>query len=908
MLSIVVAKTSYIMKKNTLLFVTMLAMSGMAFGQKEPKVLWKKNNYLSLEFGYDNSCKLSSKGFMLVYNSVSASAYDPNGNLLWKATDFFNKPNAKFVTVADNPKYTVIRCDSGYAIKKYLYFDENYKFIKEFDLSKGGYFSKADDGVLFQDSEKNLIKYDVNGKEEWRYKSDTFIYIQNSSSPYVGSIVLPSNLALIAFNKNGKVMGITTDLNNSTRVVIATTKDEGFWVKADNDQKKYIKYDSTGRKTTSFHQDSLPSRDKTIAVKELISPDNSLVLVYFNTAQELCLTKINPDGKINTIIKNFSSNLLMRYYTDNYFKISKEGILMYDVLYNQLPYYDRYVSFIGAEKFEDKSFGWFKKKENNLSYDMRNTVGISDEGFIDAYITPLDRTSVQLTNYGIDGKVKWSSLFTSKQKYIDNNYSKLSRVKDVLFLEIIGIDTLRSGFLSLYQLDVKTGKILWKIENKPDDSNYFVSGNLGYTSNIFSIDNQGNTFKINTLSARRSFTYLRNITVIGKDGLLVYEYKSLKNYTLASSYGTYGFVKVAQDGSILCYVYPDDANYRTKFFFQKVSPCSYNTTTEPGTVVGTTEILSEGGKTEACPTEKIKLTATQYDGAVYEWQKDGKVVPALKEAVQNMTESGTYKLTIKDTVCQYSGVSNEVKINIRTLPTAEIKASQTNFCEGEKANLSTTTNGTFIQWQKDQKDLPNLTGLSLVASTSGDYRVGVRDEKCPQIGYSNVIPIKVKPFPEANISTDIKGVIYEPNSVKMNANAGTGLSYQWLKDDVVIPNETNAIYEAKKSGKYNVSVSKEGCAKISDALTISILIPLANQEEVGEEQVQVYPNPSDGKFRIILPKSLKSADIQLFDSYGSQHALIHTGEQAQTNGLIQGVYFLKVSKGDRSVTSKIVIE
>jgi Secretion system C-terminal sorting domain len=313
-------------------------------------------------------------------------------------------------------------------------------------------------------------------------------------------------------------------------------------------------------------------------------------------------------------------------------------------------------------------------------------------------------------------------------------------------------------------------------------------------------------------------------------------------------------------------------------------------------------------RTDACPNEEVKLSVIEEAGLTYQWQKDGKNILNGDKTVYGVIESGTYKLTIKDTVCQYSGVSNEVKINIHTLPTAEIKASQTNFCEGEKANLSTTTNGTFIQWQKDQKDLPNLTGLSLVASTSGDYRVGVRDEKCPQIGYSNVIPIKVKPFPEANISTDIKGVIYEPNSVKMNANAGTGLSYQWLKDDVVIPNETNAIYEAKKSGKYNVSVSKEGCAKISDALTISILIPLANQEEVGEEQVQVYPNPSDGKFRIILPKSLKSADIQLFDSHGSQHALIHTGEQAQTNGLIQGVYFLKVSKGDRSVTSKIVIE
>jgi len=142
----------------------------------------------------------------------------------------------------------------------------------------------------------------------------------------------------------------------------------------------------------------------------------------------------------------------------------------------------------------------------------------------------------------------------------------------------------------------------------------------------------------------------------------------------------------------------------------------------------------------------------------------------------------------------------------------------------------------------------------------------------------------------------------------MSANSGTNLAYQWLKDDVIISNETKVNYEAKKSGKYNVIATKEGCEKRSDALTISILIPLANSEEVGEEEVQVYPNPSKGEFKIILPKSLKSANIQLFDTFGREHLLTYTGEQAQADGLTQGVYFLRVQKDEKSVTSKIIIE
>ena len=113
---------------------------------------------------------------------------------------------------------------------------------------------------------------------------------------------------------------------------------------------------------------------------------------------------------------------------------------------------------------------------------------------------------------------------------------------------------------------------------------------------------------------------------------------------------------------------------------------------------------------------------------------------------------------------------------------------------------------------------------------------------------------------------------------------------------------------ANKSGKYKVNVTYDGCTKLSDALTISILIPLANNEEIGEEQVKVYPNPSKGEFKIILPKTLKSADVQLFDTFGRECSLMYVGEQAQAEGLSQGVYFLRVKKGDKTVTSKLIIE
>ena len=241
------------------------------------------------------------------------------------------------------------------------------------------------------------------------------------------------------------------------------------------------------------------------------------------------------------------------------------------------------------------------------------------------------------------------------------------------------------------------------------------------------------------------------------------------------------------------------------------------------------------------------------------------------------------------------------------MPNVEIKTSKLTFCQGDKITITSTTNGTFFQWQKDEKDITNATNANYEVTQSGFYRLIVKDDKCPQVGYSNIIPIEVKPLPDAIISSEIKSVIVEPFTVKMTANAGAGLSYQWAKNDTTIANANTGIYETNKSGKFTVTVTKDGCSKTSEPLLISIQIALASEIEMGEDEVKIYPNPSHGEFNITLPNTLKDADIQLFNLMGQRHILIQKGDKMQAPNIMQGTYFLKISKGEKVISSKIVI-
>lgn len=84
--------------------------------------------------------------------------------------------------------------------------------------------------------------------------------------------------------------------------------------------------------------------------------------------------------------------------------------------------------------------------------------------------------------------------------------------------------------------------------------------------------------------------------------------------------------------------------------------------------------------------------------------------------------------------------------------------------------------------------------------------------------------------PTSNI-TDCKGTV-----VSFTANSGSGLTYQWMKNGVNINNATNATYNTKKAGSYQVTESNSyGCTATSPAVTFSTNPkPAANIASIGD--------------------------------------------------------------------------
>jgi hypothetical protein len=889
------------MRKITLLFATMLAMSGMAFGQKQGKLLWETTvdvtpYYPNFYAPYRKSILVSESGntfINYVYSTkelnttVKSKAVDKNGKIMWSSDDYYKNPKGIPWATKLGDEYATILCDLNGVTDSTFLFDKDFRFSRAF---KGGVYY-VEDGVLLtnlQNQDNSLIKYDEYGKELWRYKTDKnkLITPVNRYAPYVGFFKNDDNTnEFVMLDKDGKPINISEPFTLNPNIFIQNAGGSGYyagsiekgvtgvWVTnfSDYDKAELLRYNATAKKIGKVLIKDIISKDvyegKKFSVESL---NNNYLLITFIKNQEIFFSRIDSLGNFKTV----SSNCVLA--VDNYFnsstvtKFFDDKDLMYAIQFPEKGTSIIRNSKIGIIRFDSPNLSWQKDIMNGASNfygSTTNRITIQPDNTFLEISSAIDNSTLKsLKVYDTNGNLKWKSPFEINilRKKITDEY-------------IYAYTTDENMPSNLTKIRYSDGKQLWSKLNFGISDFYRDINTEKDGSDFIAYEEYEDGSSLN-----------QKISIINTDGTIKWTYTLDKN--VRKDYTDF----IHRNRMIIVSTVEPDGNLY-KHVLRKFNPCD--------------EIIATvTGKTEACPTEAVKLSTQKQDGVSYQWQKDGKDIPNFKDVAFDFGESGTYSVVVKDEVCQNTITSNAVKVNIRSLPATAIQAPKTTFCEGEKTTMTAATNGTFFQWQKDQKDLPNATSGIYEVSQAGDYRVGVRDDKCPQVGYSNIMTINLKPSPLSTISTDIKGVIYEPFTVKMSANTGTGLIYQWLKDDVIIPSETTANYEAKKSGKYNVSVSKDGCTKLSDALTISILIPLANQEEVGEEVVQIYPNPNKGEFKIILPKTLKSADIQLFDSYGRERMLTYKGEQAQAEGLVIGAYFLRVSKDGKTVTSKLIIE
>ncbi|WP_169788213.1 S8 family serine peptidase [Rufibacter tibetensis] len=291
------------------------------------------------------------------------------------------------------------------------------------------------------------------------------------------------------------------------------------------------------------------------------------------------------------------------------------------------------------------------------------------------------------------------------------------------------------------------------------------------------------------------------------------------------------------------------------------------------------------GSTTLCQGQRVTLVAPEGSGYQYRWS-NGDTTRSIE-----VGDAGNYSITVtNENGC--AATSNAVEVNVNALPEARIIASgATTFCQGSSVVL-TASEGTAYHWSN------GATTRSITVSESGKYTVSVTNSNgCTAI--SEEERTVMNPLP------DRPSIERDDIILSSSATAGN----QWFRNNKAIQGATGMNYEPTESGTYHVQeTSLTGC--ISEK---SQEVYVTENDLITD--LQVYPNPSTGKFTLsftgLRPDNVNIRVVDMVGKVvfeGRKEVLESREFQLDFSRKAVGVYMLQIHHNGRNYSRKLVVQ
>ncbi|MBT5530721.1 MAG: T9SS type A sorting domain-containing protein [Cytophagia bacterium] len=291
-------------------------------------------------------------------------------------------------------------------------------------------------------------------------------------------------------------------------------------------------------------------------------------------------------------------------------------------------------------------------------------------------------------------------------------------------------------------------------------------------------------------------------------------------------------------------------------------------------------VLTVIGELKFCGDDSVKFIAP--DGyATYLWSSG----ESTKEIVVKNTE--IINLTVSDNDgCM--GTSSSYGVT-KLRPDLRI-VGDTIFCEGGSVLLGSQNSYDTYLWSNGE-----LTH-DIVVSTSGIYHVEMTYKSCNH--QSRDVQVVVNQLPEKPTITVNGNVL----------TASDAPSYQWYRNNQIIPSSTSKTMTVSKSGNFKVVISSDkGCQKTSDV----VYVIGSSINDYSQMTLSVYPNPTYSSITIEGLGNLKAEEINLYDLKGKlvYHEIINANKvivDMRSLNMPIGFYILKVRTNKSFLCSKVL--
>jgi len=226
---------------------------------------------------------------------------------------------------------------------------------------------------------------------------------------------------------------------------------------------------------------------------------------------------------------------------------------------------------------------------------------------------------------------------------------------------------------------------------------------------------------------------------------------------------------------------------------------------------------------EFCDNSLITINAAYLPGFRYVWFKNNALIPNETKSSLTTSSEGRYRVAVFSNSC--ADTSEALDLVLNHGPVFDLRLiGGTNFCLGSSVVLKASKNPYFRYfWNVNGSTLTNYFSDSLIVDSTSTVFLTVRnDDRCKSV--SDTFRLTVDSVASFSISSNrLNNRICSNDTIKLLTQPQANSSYQWFRNDILIPNATNPSYETQIVGNYKIRIRNAlNCERFSNLLTVQV--------------------------------------------------------------------------------------
>ncbi len=270
--------------------------------------------------------------------------------------------------------------------------------------------------------------------------------------------------------------------------------------------------------------------------------------------------------------------------------------------------------------------------------------------------------------------------------------------------------------------------------------------------------------------------------------------------------------------------------------------CNSLLTTNSINILTTPAQITALGSTSFCDGGEVTLSANS-GPFTYEWFKDGNSLQ-YSQALYSATASGSYAVKVTNSVTGCTNTSSAVTVQENTNDFGlAFSANQTSFNIPPFAvsftNQTPNVNDYYWMWSFGDGISSTFINPSHQYNYDGNYTVGVIAQNIQTGCFDTLVKSNYihclggNPNPcvlNPAIGSNGQHNICPGDSIKLySLDHTTGISYQWLRDGILLAGATDSVYFAKQTGLFQLFLVDTACSAFSQPYSVtlrSVVVPI----------------------------------------------------------------------------------